>query len=635
MSNQIEVERVRLLGDALPPEAVEVGPADRPRGIQPRPEQVASQLALVGDDPVGEDVGKLAEGAGTRAEHRCVERQGQQRAPGVQHVPEGEHHEVGGTEQPADLRGGNLLQSQFDTGVRGGSGCDVRSELGFVAASSHQQSGIRVGQRREGCAQLEYSLVRLHPAEEEHQALVVPEFQGTTRRVPLDVGVGLAVVAMRHDDVRDPGQPGMGADRRISGGRRETDPAVQQGEESLPPEGFRARVTTEVGAKVVSGPHDPGAAPPQPTEHEEGLQRSVDGGPTTPFVERALGPVNVGDVNVAAPDPVELKLPDVDSAGDERVVEQGVVGVGTPVGKGRSREDAHATQSRASLQRVGVVIVAYASASTLTTCLRALPVDDLHGVVVVDNASPDDSATIAATVPGVQVVRLPDNRGFGGGCNAGVAALGDAELVLFLNPDAVIEQDQLRLLIDHLDQHERCAVAAPRLYRQGQPLSSAGGDAGLATELRTVVPTQLARLFPERRLPPSYAVTGPVGYVEGACFLVRRQALEQVGGFDEAFFLFFEELDLARRLRRQGRTVDLVAAAGAEHLRAVSRKTLADGGRSHLLASTVIYLQRRGAWRARAFLAIAPVCWSLRARLGGLDARRAAAMTQALKEMPR
>jgi GT2 family glycosyltransferase len=234
-------------------------------------------------------------------------------------------------------------------------------------------------------------------------------------------------------------------------------------------------------------------------------------------------------------------------------------------------------------------------------------------------------------VPGVQVLRLDDNRGFGGGCNAGVTALGDVELVLFLNPDAVIEPDQLLRLVDHLDRQQRCALVAPRLYRNGEPLSSAGRDAGLATELRTVVPTFASRWLPERRLAPSYSVTGPVAYVEGACFLVRAAVLEQVGGFDEQFFLFFEELDLARRLRRQGWTVDLVAAARAEHLSAVSRKTLADGGRSHLLRSTVLYLQRRGHGRATTYVVIARVCWSLRARLGGLDAGRAAAMRRAVR----
>ena len=231
----------------------------------------------------------------------------------------------------------------------------------------------------------------------------------------------------------------------------------------------------------------------------------------------------------------------------------------------------------------------------------------------------------------VQVVRLPDNRGFGAGCNAGAAALSGAQHLLFLNPDAVIAPTELRKLLDHLAGHPTCAVVAPRLFRDGEALPSAGHDAGVRTELRNVVPTPLARFLPERRLQASYAVTGPVRYVEGACFLVRAEALRQAGGFDEAFFLFFEELDLARRLRARGWTVDLVATARAEHLRAVSRRTLADGGRSHLLRSTVLYLDRRSSWRAAAYVATARVCWWLRARAGGLDADRARAMSDAVR----
>jgi GT2 family glycosyltransferase len=278
-----------------------------------------------------------------------------------------------------------------------------------------------------------------------------------------------------------------------------------------------------------------------------------------------------------------------------------------------------------------VVVVAYASQATLADCLTALPVDELHGVVVVDNASPDDSAAVAESVAGVQVVRLSTNRGFGAGCNAGAAALPDAHHLLFLNPDAVLAPAELGKLLDHLALHPKVAVVAPRLFRDGEPLPSAGHDAGIRTELRNVVPTALARFLPERRLPSSYAVTGPVRYVEGACFLVRANALAEAGGFDEAFFLFFEELDLARRLRQRGWTVSLVASARAEHLRAVSRRTLADGGHSHLLRSTVLYLQRRGRWRAAVYVVSARLCWWLRARAGGLDPDRARAMSTAVR----
>ena len=280
------------------------------------------------------------------------------------------------------------------------------------------------------------------------------------------------------------------------------------------------------------------------------------------------------------------------------------------------------------------MVVAYASTATLRDCLEALPRDRLHGVVVVDNGSPTDDARIAGEVPGVQVVRQ-DNVGFGGGCNRGAAALPDAELLLFLNPDAIVGPDDLALLVAHLDGSPSCGLAGPRLYSAGEPLTSAGRRGGVRTELRTVVPTALAPWFPQRRYPPDYDRTGPAGYVEGACFLVRAEVLRALGGFDESFFLFFEEMDLARRLAGRGMTVDLVAAARAEHQRAVSRSTLPDAGRVHLLRSTVVYLRGEARWKALVYVVIARACFLIRRRgLGPTQSRAwADAVTGAYRDV--
>jgi GT2 family glycosyltransferase len=266
---------------------------------------------------------------------------------------------------------------------------------------------------------------------------------------------------------------------------------------------------------------------------------------------------------------------------------------------------------------VGVVVVTYASAATLRDCLTALPIPSLHGVVVVDNASPDSSAEIARSIEGVQVIEQ-DNLGFGAGCNTGAAAMPGAELLLFLNPDAVIVPAELAELVGYLDRHPRCALTGPRLQRSGEWLTSAGDVPSVLSELRLVAPTSLARRLPDRRLPKDYAVNGPVGYVEGACFLVRAGAWRNAGRFDERFFLFFEEHDLAARLRRDGWTVDLCATARAEHCSAVSRRSMADLGRSHLLRSTVLHLLEPHPWRGYVYAALARVSLVIRSK-GGLD----------------
>ena len=281
-----------------------------------------------------------------------------------------------------------------------------------------------------------------------------------------------------------------------------------------------------------------------------------------------------------------------------------------------------------ALSDVGAVVVAYRSAQTLPATLTALPAAELGAVVVVDNASPDDSAEVARA-HGATVV-AQGNAGFGAGNNRGNAEL-STELVLFLNPDAVLERADLVALVAHLDAHPRCAVVGPLVRSGGRPTYSAGRLDSLLTELRPLLPAPLSLLGPRRRFAPEYARTGPVGYVEGACFLVRRAALAEVGGFDEQYFLYFEELDLARRLAKAGWEVHLCAEAAVEHAMGASTAQLEVGGGPHLVESQVRSLRRWHGERAtRTWAWAARASWALRRRTGRLDPKTATALTNAL-----
>ena len=287
------------------------------------------------------------------------------------------------------------------------------------------------------------------------------------------------------------------------------------------------------------------------------------------------------------------------------------------------------------LADVGVVVVTYASSSTVAATLQALPLAQLAGTVVVDNDSPDDTVAVVEglALPNLRVVRQA-NTGFGAGCNRGAAELpAAASLVLFLNPDAVLLADDLERLVAYLRDRERCAVVGPLVRHGGEPSYSAGRLATLATEVRPLLPAPLSSLGPKRRLPPSYAVSGRVGYVEGACFLVRRQALLEARGFDEGYFLYFEEMDLAQRLGRLGWEVHLCAEAQVEHAIGVSRTVLPLEGRPHLVRSSVRYLARwRGLTAARTWVAAARVSWALRERTGRLGAEDRQAAVAAARE---
>jgi len=219
--------------------------------------------------------------------------------------------------------------------------------------------------------------------------------------------------------------------------------------------------------------------------------------------------------------------------------------------------------------RVDTVIVSYHSRDTLLQCVEPLVQMPGVTVTVVDNASSDGSLEILAGLD-VRAIQSGRNGGFGFGCNLGMAA-GDAPFVLFLNPDARVERTDLQRLCAVLEAEPEVSVVGPRLL---------DGTGALIPNLRTgqrpsVIWSQalfLHRLLPNARwaneIDRSVAAHDRVAYPEwvtGACMLARRAALEQIGGFDEGFFLYCEDMDLCYRLRAAGGRVRYEPGATVHH----------------------------------------------------------------------
>jgi GT2 family glycosyltransferase len=224
-----------------------------------------------------------------------------------------------------------------------------------------------------------------------------------------------------------------------------------------------------------------------------------------------------------------------------------------------------------------VVIVAYRSAALLDECLDAIA-RDTHGgatmptrtrVIVVDNASPDDSARVAAAHEGVQVVVSSSNLGFGGGCNLGATA-GDAEYLFFVNPDARLEAGCTSRLLRELAGESSLGAVGPAVL---DPTGANGAlPAGFEPSLRSIVGHYLlvgrlpivGRWFPPLQLPRGTTERRP-DWISGAALLVRRAAFESVTGFDESIFMYMEDVDLCRRLREEGWGIGYVPEAVAHH----------------------------------------------------------------------
>jgi GT2 family glycosyltransferase len=225
--------------------------------------------------------------------------------------------------------------------------------------------------------------------------------------------------------------------------------------------------------------------------------------------------------------------------------------------------------------RLDVVVVTYESAADLPACLGALPAE--ASVVVVDNASGDRSAELAEE-HGALVVRNLRNRGFAAAANQG-AALGRADRILFLNPDAVID--------------------APRLFAVGPSLRRPDGMEQRAWwPFPSPTATWVEALGLHRLRPAQAGAYGAVPFVVGACLLVRRQRFEALGGFDERFWLYGEEADLCYRAWARGWHVRHVADATAHHVGGASGHAIGRLAFEHFQRGTEHFILKHHGRRA-------------------------------------
>ncbi|HUS16068.1 MAG TPA: glycosyltransferase family 2 protein, partial [Chloroflexia bacterium] len=221
-----------------------------------------------------------------------------------------------------------------------------------------------------------------------------------------------------------------------------------------------------------------------------------------------------------------------------------------------------------------VVIVSWNVRDLLRACLKSLPAAAgslSTEVVVVDNGSADGSADmVRGEFPGVRLLAETANHGFARGNNLGIAAA-RGRRVLLLNPDTEMHPGSLVTLAGYLDSHPGVGLVGPRLLNSdGTPQSSRRRFPTLATVL--VESTPLQPLFPRLGVLQRYYVNDrsddepqDVDWVTGACMLVRREALLAVHGFDPGYFMYSEELDLCRRLRRAGWRIAYVPIAVVVH----------------------------------------------------------------------
>lgn len=226
---------------------------------------------------------------------------------------------------------------------------------------------------------------------------------------------------------------------------------------------------------------------------------------------------------------------------------------------------------------VDIVIVNWNAGDQLRACLASIAVADdaaafeIGRVVVVDNNSTDDSLTGIDnySLPVVTIVNVA-NRGFGAACNQGAAGSA-ADFLLFLNPDAVLNLDSIRLPIAFMEDPDRAQVGVVGI-RLVDETGAASRTCSRFPNLRMLLAklSGLDRLAP--RLCPSYVMeewdhttSAGVDHVIGAFYLVRRPLFERLRGFDERFFVYLEDLDFSLRAHQAGAYSYFLAEACAFH----------------------------------------------------------------------
>lgn len=216
---------------------------------------------------------------------------------------------------------------------------------------------------------------------------------------------------------------------------------------------------------------------------------------------------------------------------------------------------------------LSIIILNWNTAELLHACLTSLHTHLTlpHEIIVVDNASSDTSVSmVGSQFPTVQLIALPENRGFAQGNNAGLV-VAQGEYLLLLNPDTEVRAGGIEGLVAFMAQNTAVGIAGPTLWnpdgswqRSTADLPTLWQEFLLQTMLFKVGHTAVEKINP-------IPTTQPVGMVTGAALCIRRACYEQIGELDPCIFMFYEDTDWCQRAQIKGWQVWFVATPGIMH----------------------------------------------------------------------
>lgn len=250
---------------------------------------------------------------------------------------------------------------------------------------------------------------------------------------------------------------------------------------------------------------------------------------------------------------------------------------------------------------VWIIILTWNHWQTTCRCLESLrQVDVNFELLIVDNASADKTvAQIKRHYPTAHLLQNERNLGFGAGCNVGIhyALEQGADFVLLLNNDVVVSADFLQILLSNAAQLPNAGILTPQLRHLDNDTIWFTGSRRHPILLEAA---DIGPVNPRKSLPVTKRT--PVDYIFGTAMLIRRAVFEQIGGFDEIFFLYYEDLDLCLRTQQAGWSLFYVPEAVIYHQLSSSTEGNQSMRYYHRARSSVVFFRKWGRGWRRAFI---------------------------------
>lgn len=219
--------------------------------------------------------------------------------------------------------------------------------------------------------------------------------------------------------------------------------------------------------------------------------------------------------------------------------------------------------------KTSVVVVTYNSEKTISDCLNSFKssLSDGTEIIDVDNSSTDTTVEEVKKFKNVKLIQNKDNLGFGKANNL-AAKDSKGKYLFLLNPDCVIVENVIEELSDYLERHIEVGVVGPKLVnQQGKVQREMSPFPDFWSQVLILLKLHRFSFFQNLVYPNyNYEQEQEAQHLMGAALMVRKDVFDEVGGFDEQFFLWFEETDLLKRISERGRKIVYLPGVSVTHI---------------------------------------------------------------------